>query len=145
MQETVKEKSSDYRRREEELEAEIRSFQKERESIRQIVGKIGGVPSQKARTINIVFIILVLTVFAMSIIWGGRVRFFMIELGILLLSLKLVYFLESHMRLNHFQFWILSSLEWRLDKIDKKLRNVLKGGGPEEQEAASEVKDDLKV
>ena len=63
----------------------------------------------------------------MSIVWGGKMRFFMIEAGILLLSLKLVYFLESYMSLNHFQFWILSSLEWRLDKIDKMLREISKG------------------
>ena len=113
-------------KREKELESEIDSFQKEREKIRQIVGKIGGMPSRKARIINVIFIVLVLLVFGLSLIWGGRIRFFMIELGILLLSLKLVYFLESHIKLNHFQFWILSSLEWRLDKIDKKLRDIFK-------------------
>jgi len=110
---------------EKELESEIRSFEEERENIRKIVGQIGGKPSYKARVINIIFIVLILAVFAMSIVWGGKIRFFMIEVGILLLSLKLVYFLESHMRLNHFQFWILSSLEWRLDKIDKKLKDMV--------------------
>jgi len=116
--------SEENRQRERELESEIRDFEKERKNIRRIIGKIGGTPSPRARWINIIFIVLVLAVFAMSLVWGGRVRFFMIEVGILLLSLKLVYFLESHMRLNHFQFWILSSLEWRLDKIDKKLRDL---------------------
>ncbi|NQT33402.1 MAG: hypothetical protein HQ594_07010 [Candidatus Omnitrophica bacterium] len=118
--------SSGQKQREEELESEIRSFEKERENVRRIIGRIGGMPSTKSRVINIIFITLVLAVFTMSIMWGGRVRFFMIEVGILLLSLKLVYFLESHMRLNHFQFWILSSLEWRMDKIEKKLTKLLK-------------------
>jgi len=112
--------------KEQELESEIRSFEKERENIRKIIGRIGGAPTPKTRLINVIFIILVLLVFGMSLVWGGRVRFFMIEAGILLLSLKLVYFLESHVRLNHFQFWILSSLEWRLDKIDKQLRDLVK-------------------
>ena len=114
------------REKEQELESEIRSFEKERDKIRKIIGRIGGVPTPRTRIINIIFIILVLLVFGMSLVWGGRMRFFMIELGILLLSLKLVYFLEAHMRLNHFQFWILSSLEWRLDKVDKQLRELLK-------------------
>ena len=108
------------------LEDEIKDFETERENIRKIIGRIGGVPSPKARLVNIVFILLVLTVFTMSIIWGGRIRFFMIEVGILLLSIKLVYFLESYIRLNHFQFWILSSLEWRLDQVDKRLKQLLK-------------------
>jgi len=119
MQECTKEKQQ-----EKELESEIKSFEEERDNIRRIIGRIGGMPSAKARVINIVFIFLVLVVFAASIMYGGRIRFFMIEVGILLLSLKLVYFLESHMKLNHFQFWILSSLEWRLDKIDKQLRDL---------------------
>ncbi len=118
--------TKDDREKEKELEDEIRSFQKEREKIRSIIGRIGGVPSEKARLINIVFVLLVVVVFALSLVWGGRIRFFMLEVGILLLSLKLVYFLESHMRLNHFQFWILSSLEWRLDKIEKRLKDSLK-------------------
>jgi len=118
--------TKDDREQERELEDEIRSFQKEREKVRSIIGRIGGVPSAKARMINIVFVVLVLVVFGLSLVWGGRVRFFMLEVGILLLSLKLLYLLESHMRLNHFQFWILSSLEWRLDKIEKKLKNFLK-------------------
>ena len=128
MEKDDRENPSNTKGREEELKSEIRSFEKERENVRKIIGQIGGMPSTKARIINIVFVILVLAVFAMSIIWGGKVRFFMIEMGILLLSLKLVYFLESHMRLNHFQFWILSSLEWRMDQIDKKLREILKKG-----------------
>ena len=125
--------------REKDLEIEIENFEKERKKIRNIIGKIGGMPSQKARIINVVFVILVIAVFGMSLIWGGRVRFFMIELGILLLSLKLVYFLESYIRLNHFQFWILSSLEWRIDKIDKTLRDITKNmeGGEESGETAA--------
>ena len=114
------------------LEDEIKDFETERENIRKIIGRIGGVPSPKARIVNIVFIMLVLAVFTMSIIWGGRIRFFMIEVGILLLSIKLVYFLESYIRLNHFQFWILSSLEWRLDQVDKRLRQLLKINGDSE-------------
>ena len=120
------------RQKERELESEIRDFEKERENIRRIIGRIGGTPSPKARWINIIFVVLVLAVFGLSLVWGGRVRFFMIEAGILLLSLKLVYFLESHMRLNHYQFWILSSLEWRLDKIDKKLRDLTENTPQEE-------------
>ena len=116
--------AEDIRNKEKELEEEIRSFEKERENIRKIVGRIGGVSTSRDRVINVIFIVVVLSVFALSIVWGGRVRFFMIEVGILLLSVKLVYFLEAHIRLNHFQFWILSSLEWRLDKIEKKLKEL---------------------
>ena len=116
----------DLREKEKELEAEIRDFEKERDSVRDIVGKIGGKPAFKTRLVNIIFMVLVLAVFALSILYGGKVRFFMIEVGILLLSLKLVFFLESQIRLNHFQFWILSSLEWRINKLDKSMRDLKK-------------------
>jgi ABC-type multidrug transport system fused ATPase/permease subunit len=114
----------DLREKQKELEAEIRDFEKERESVRNIVGKIGGKPAFKTRLVNVIFMVLVLVVFALSILYGGKVRFFMIEVGILLLSLKLVFFLESQIRLNHFQFWILSSLEWRINKLDKRMRDL---------------------
>ena len=118
MNENLKEK-------EKGLQDEIEDFKAERDNIRKIIGGIGGAPTPKARLVNIVFITLVLIVFGLSLVWGGRIRFFMIELGILLLSVKLAYFLESYVRLNHFQFWILSSLEWRLDKIDRGLKQIL--------------------
>lgn len=114
------------REREQELRDEIKDFESERDNIRKIVGTIGGTSTGRARKVNIVFAVLVLAVFAMSLIWGGRVRFFMLELGILLLSIKLIFFLESFMKVNHFQFWILSSLEWRLDKVHKKLNELAK-------------------
>ncbi len=114
-----------FKEKERELEAEIDDFAKERENIRKIMGKVGGMPTHGARVINAVFVVLVLLAFALSIVYGGKMRFFMIEVGILLLSLKLVYFLENHMRLNHFQFWILSSLEWRLDKMDKNQKKMM--------------------
>ncbi|MGD2279192.1 MAG: hypothetical protein PVH45_03735 [Candidatus Omnitrophota bacterium] len=115
----------DLKQKELGLEDEIRDFETERDNIRKIIGRIGGVPTPKARVVNVVFIMLVLAVFGASIVWGGRMRFFMIELGILLLSVKFVYFLESYIKLNHFQFWILSSLEWRLDQVDKRLKQLL--------------------
>ncbi|MBD3379701.1 MAG: hypothetical protein GF408_04480 [Candidatus Omnitrophica bacterium] len=110
------------------LEEEIRSFEEERENVRKIIGRIGGVPDTRTHIINFCFAVLVISVFALSIIWGGRMRYLMIEVGILLLSLKFIYFLASHTRLNHFQFWILSSLEWRLDKIEKSLKEINRKG-----------------
>jgi len=109
---------------ERELESEIKDFEEEREKVRTIVGKIGGMPTKTTRLINIIFIGLVLFFFGVSLVSGGNVRFMMLELGILLLSIKLVYMLESNMKVSHYQFWILSSLEWRLDKIDRKLRDI---------------------
>jgi len=135
--------NEDIKGRERELEQEIREFEKERERVRNIIGKIGGTPSNKMRTANIIFAVLVIAVFTMSIIWGGRVRFFMIELGILLLSVKLIYFLEAHMKLNHFNFWILSSLEWRLEKIDKKLREMAKKDARKNEEVTISTEDSL--
>ena len=116
--------NEDIKGKEQKIEEEIQSFEKERQKIRNIIGRIGGKPTHKSRIINIIFFALVLAVFTCSIIWGGRVRFFMIELGILLVSLKLVYFLDSHMRLNHFQFWILNSLEFRMNNMYSRIKKI---------------------
>ena len=50
----------------------------------------------------------------------------MIELATVTLSLKIIYFIHAQMRVNHFEFWILSSLEWRVNEIMKQLRHIRK-------------------
>ena len=43
----------------------------------------------------------------------------MIEVGIGLISLKLILMMHDQAKVNHFILWILSSLEWRINAIHK--------------------------
>ena len=105
-----------------DLKQEIERFKQEQERVRAIVGKIGGVPTSHAKIFNIIFIILVLVILAISLISGGTLRLAMVELAVAALSVKFIYLIHNQGRVNHFQLWILSSIEWRLNELCKEIR-----------------------
>ncbi|MHC4708820.1 MAG: hypothetical protein ACYS8I_17290 [Planctomycetota bacterium] len=97
---------------------------KEEERVRAIIGKIGGVPRFRAKLVNIVFIVVITASVIISIFSGQELRLLMIELATIALSLKIIYLIHCQMRVNHFEFWILSSLEWRLTEIMRHVRHL---------------------
>jgi hypothetical protein len=48
----------------------------------------------------------------------------LLEAGVLLVSIKIVWMLHAQTRVEHFQFWILSSLEFRLGEVARALRRI---------------------
>ena len=80
-------------------------------------------PGRWARHLNVLFLVLVVTAFAVPVIWREpRVRLIAIEFGVLLLSFKFAYFLRNEARMIHFEFWTLSSIELRLTEMLKEMR-----------------------
>ena len=109
-----------------DLRKELENFQKEKERVRAIVGKIGGIPKTQANVINAVFIVVIVVSLVVSLVGGEKWRLLMIEVATVALSLKIIYLIHSQMRVAHFEFWILSSLEWRINEIMKQLRELKK-------------------
>lgn len=113
-----------------DLQEELEQFRAEKEKIRDIVGQIGGVRSRRRETIvNITFIVLMLVLLCLDILREllqvevPLPHLFSLELGILLVSIKIVWMIHMHGRVEHFQFWILNSIEFRLDNLCRQLRN----------------------
>lgn len=109
-----------------DLKEELEHFQQEKERVRAIVGKIGGLPKFRTKLVNALFITVIVASVAVSIFSEGTLRPLMIELAMVTLSLKIIYLLHCQMRINHFQFWILSSLEWRINEIMKQIKQTRK-------------------
>ncbi len=107
-----------------DLKQELESFQKEKERIRAIIGKIGGIPRFQTKLINIIFVSIIIVSVVISIIGGESLRLLMIELATVTLSAKIIYMMHLQMRINHFQFWILSSIEWRINETIKHMREL---------------------
>ncbi|OHB58883.1 MAG: hypothetical protein A2173_11020 [Planctomycetes bacterium RBG_13_44_8b] len=107
-----------------DLKQELENFQQEKERVRAIIGKIGGVPKFQTKLINIIFIIIILFSVVISLIGDDKVRLLMIELAAVTLSAKIIYMIHLQMRINHFQFWILSSIEWRINETIKHLKQL---------------------
>lgn len=108
----------------EDLKQELEHFQQEKERVRAILGKVGGMPQFRAKIINIIFIVIIVISIVLSIVGKKEWQLHMVELATIALSLKIIYLIHLQMKVNHFQFWILSSLEWRLNEMMKLIKNL---------------------
>jgi len=110
----------------EDLKKEFEHFEKDKERVRAIVGQIGGAPKSQATILNALFVIILVVSVVISVIADEKWRLLMIELATVTLSVKIIYLIHSQMRVAHFEFWILSSLEWRVNEMMKQLRQIKK-------------------
>jgi hypothetical protein len=110
----------------EDLKQELDNFQKEKEKVRAVIGQIGGVPKFRTKLMNVIFITILAVSVILSVILGEKWRTLMIELATVTLSLKIIYLIHCQVKVNHFKFWILSSIEWRLNEVKKQITNLRK-------------------
>ncbi|MBN2323677.1 MAG: hypothetical protein JXQ30_08080 [Spirochaetes bacterium] len=127
------------------LREELEHYKNEKERVRKILGQVGGKSSKKKDTaVNILFLILVIGLFAFDIIrevfdlsFFGITRFISIEIAILLISIKIIWMINRQQKVDHFQFWILNSIEFQINLISKRIReleNTLKAAKNGKQE-----------
>ncbi len=114
-----------------ELMEELEQFRKEKERIRMLVCQIGGKHSQKRdHIINIAFICAMAFLFLFDIlrhVFHLEVplpQMFSLELAVLLVSVKIIWMIHKGSKVEHFQFWVLNSIEFRLNDVTKRLREI---------------------
>ncbi len=113
------------------LQEDLESFQREKEKIRNFVGRIGGARSAGFdKVVNVVFICAIAALFILDILrYTFRLPIplpplFSLELGMLLVSIKIIWMIYKQMKVEHFQFWILNSIEFRLNDLSKQIRQI---------------------
>jgi hypothetical protein len=109
-----------------DLRQSLENFEQEKERVRAIIGQIGGVPKFRTKLINAVFIVAIVVSGVISVIGGDKWRLLMIELTTVLLSVKIIYMIHVQMRVNHFKFWILSAIEWRINEMMAEIKRLKK-------------------
>jgi hypothetical protein len=114
-----------------QLEQELKLYEKEKEKIRNLVGSLGGIQQKKYhRLINILFIVSVLFLFIIDLLMTvfdlpfPVPHLFSIQIGLLLVSVKIIWMIHSQTKVNHFQFWILNSLEFYLIDVTKRIKHL---------------------
>jgi hypothetical protein len=111
---------------------ELEHYRNEKERVRKIIGQIGGGTSKRQdRAINIAFLTLVLALFVFDIfreISGLAIRglppFLSIELALLLVSIKIIWMIHRQTKVDHFQFWVLNSIEFQINLILKRVKEL---------------------
>jgi len=109
-----------------DLKQALEHFELEKERVRAIVGKIGGVPKFRTKLINVLFIVIIVVAGVISIFSGEGLRLLMVELTTVMLSVKIIYMIHIQMRVNHFKFWILSAIEWRINEMMVHIKQLKK-------------------
>jgi hypothetical protein len=116
--------------REKELQAEIAEFNKERDRIRHMIGQIGGARySKRDNAINFAFLALIVAMFMIEVATQWLPAYFSIEVSLLLVSIKIVWMIHGQQKYNHFVFWILNSIEFRINEDSRRLREIEKRMG----------------
>jgi hypothetical protein len=116
------------------LRKELECFRQEREQVRQVLGQIGGdADRSRERLVNIGFLVAVGAFFALGLareIFGLDLSHLSptlsVEIAVLLVSLKITWMMQRQTRVEHFQFWILTSIEFRIGAIDHRLADLEK-------------------
>jgi len=103
---------------------ELEEFVREKERIRQIVGQVGGRPTAAGKVMNILMIVFILATLVAAPFLPEDLELPAVEVGLVLLSIKIFYFLHNEAKVIHFQFWMLSSLEWRLNDMGKRIIHI---------------------
>jgi len=116
----------------EELEAQLKTYQDERERIKQLMGQIGGRSDIKRdKMVNWIFMVMIVLLLAFDIArhflhWDNipLPPLFSIEIGVLLVSIKIIWMINRQSKVDHFQFWILNSIEFRINNLSSQLNEL---------------------
>ena len=110
---------------EKELIRELEEFKRDKERIKNILGALGGTVShRKEKIINMLFLCVVLVFFTLEVTTHFLPPLVSLEIGLLFLSVKIVWMMYNASKVSHFQFWILNSIEFRVNQLDKKMNDI---------------------
>lgn len=112
---------------EEAMLREIEEYNQEKEKIREMLGKLGGKNYSKVDSIiNIVFLTIILTLFVLEMTTHFLPPFISLEISVLLVSIKIVVMMHHQYKTSHFQFWILNTIEYKINAMHSELRKLEK-------------------
>lgn len=120
---------------ERELREELEYYKNERERIKQVIGAIGGTNFlKKDRLINFIFLGIVVILFIIELTTRIVPIYTSIEVAVLLISIKIIWLIHNINKMNHWQFWILSSIEYRINSMAKKMDGITEEVEKKEEE-----------
>lgn len=117
----------DFTSAEEALRKEIEDYNQEKEKIRTMLGKVGGKNFSKVDAIiNGIFLAIILILFILEMTTHFLPPYISLEISVLLVSIKIVFMMHHQYKTSHFQFWILNTIEFKINAIHSDLRDLEK-------------------
>jgi hypothetical protein len=116
--------------REDDLIGEIEDFNRESRKIRAALEKVGqGAGGALDTVVNVLFVASLATLAVSRFIFGWLDNMISLELGLLFVSIKIIWMIRTQQRYNHFVFWILHSIEYRQNLILRRMDGTEEGTG----------------
>ena len=113
------------RAREHEIELELAEYTNEREKLKEILGAYGGKRYSRIDTImNVVFLVIIVGLFTIQATLKIIDPYVSIEVSVLLVSIKIVWMIHSQNKMNHFQFWVLNTIEYRVNETIRRIQSL---------------------
>ena len=111
--------------RNDRLQAELEDFRREQARVRQVLGRVGGKSQAKIdMAINMGILGVIIALFAIETFTEWIPTLVSLEIGILLVSVKIVWMIHTNAKSYHFQFWVLNSIEFRINEMTKTMRRL---------------------
>ncbi len=112
-----------------QLREELASYKNEKEKLRNMLGQIGGKTGNVSKVVMSVFVATVIILFLLDLYknlfiyenWSGVLT---VEIGLFLVSIKLIWMMHLQTKVSHFQFWILNAIEFKVNRISKKINEL---------------------
>lgn len=116
------------------MQDEIDQYKDEKESVRKLLGQIGGTgTAKKEKIVNIAFATLVILFFSFDVMRHALhidIHFipelFSVEIALLLVSMKIIWMIHRQQKVEHFQFWILNTIEFQINSSAVRIRKIEK-------------------
>lgn len=119
------------------LSDEIRRYAQERAELNRMLDRTKALGNKRLhRAVNLILFTAVIALFCLQVTFRSFEGFVSLEIGILLVSIKLILMIDSAARFNHFQFWILHSIEQRVNRMTERLDAMDREPAPPRGEAA---------
>jgi len=132
-----------------DLKEELEDYKKQKKKVENLVGMIGGKKGFKFTVfidrvlILLLFVVLILDMLHHFLGFTIVPPFMTIEIGILLVSIKVIWIAHKRTQSEHFMFWFLSSLEARVNMTNteiRKLRDKVDESSPSSTESIKKTK-----
>ncbi len=114
-----------------QLLEELASYKNEKEKLRNMLGQIGGKTGNVSKFAMFAFVGSVIVLFLIDLhknifINESWTEVLTIEIGLFLVSIKLIWMMHLQAKVSHFQFWILNAIEFKVNRISKRITELEK-------------------
>ena len=110
---------------ENQLHEDLEQFKKEYKSVSQEIRHLNDGQRIQTFVVNAMLICIIIAILAAGLGFKKLSLMPTLSMASLIGVIKIIWMLYDARRTNHFNFWIMSSMEFRLNEMDAKLRKIL--------------------